>query len=213
MADEEPSLFDSMSQLLNSDLIKTLQDNASAPKVIWPGKFTVKMSTNTVIYNTTIGMRFDSQKNRIWSQVNYTSAIFGDFEAFQIAIFPNDKNVSLKIDDECRWSYVQETSYIYLSLIFNSWSYYTKYIGKDKDGLHEFHLSDYVQSQKMGNITFLFREKEGQSHVELAKVGVQSSTLQMPIMLTVIEPVTERPDLTDKGMQLLLIKYLLFSLS
>lgn len=190
-----------ISQLLNSGILTPQNDNAKGPKVVWPSKFSVKFTTDTMLYNTTVSMKFDCPGNRIWTQLNYTSPFFGGFEAFQLSILPNTKNVTLKIDDECRWANVYDLSYIYLNLIFSSWSYYTKYVGQNKDGLHEFQLIDYIQSQKVGNITFLFKEKSGQNYVELAKVGVQNSKTGVPVMLKVIEPVTERPDMSDKDFQ------------
>mmetsp|Transcript_27172 Transcript_27172/g.31345 ORF Transcript_27172/g.31345 Transcript_27172/m.31345 type:complete len:199 (-) Transcript_27172:205-801(-) len=175
--------------------------NAKPPKVIWPDKFSMKLTTDTYVYNTTIGMKFDSFKNKIWAQVNYTSPIFGGFEAFQLALLPNAKNVSLKIDDECKWAYVYDISYIYLSLIFNSWSYYTNYMGLNAEGLHEFHLIDYIQSQKVGNVTFLFEEAPDKSRVELVQIGVVNPKYKTPLMLKVIELVTERPDMKDEDFQ------------
>eukprot|EP00345_Euplotes_harpa_P016090 CAMPEP_0168336426 /NCGR_PEP_ID=MMETSP0213-20121227/11534_1 /TAXON_ID=151035 /ORGANISM="Euplotes harpa, Strain FSP1.4" /LENGTH=186 /DNA_ID=CAMNT_0008341615 /DNA_START=108 /DNA_END=668 /DNA_ORIENTATION=- len=175
--------------------------NAKPPKVTWPDKFSMKLITDTYVYNTTIGMKFDSFKNKIWAQVNYTSPIFGGFEAFQLALLPNAKNVSLKIDDECKWAYVYDISYIYLSLIFNSWSYYTNYMGLNAEGLHEFHLIDYIQSQKVGNVTFLFEEAPDKSRVELVQIGVVNPKYKTPLMLKVIELVTERPDMKDEDFQ------------
>lgn len=197
---ENEQFLNAFSELLNTDLFKPADLNLKGvPKVVWPKKFSMQMSTNTMIYNTTINMRFDSVKNRIWTQVNYTSPIFGNYEAFQMSVFPNDRNVSLKIDDECRWTNVYESAYIYLNLIFNSWSYYTKYIGINSDNLHEFHIIDYIKSQRMGNITFLFKEFEGKDVLQLAFVGVSSKSLPTPLLMTVIEPPTERPEFTDKG--------------
>ena len=204
---EQPNIMDSLSQILNSGLLNPDSLNARGPKVVWPSKFSVKFSTDTMLYNTTISMKFDSPGNRIWTQLNYTSPIFGGFEAFQMAILPNTKNVTLKIDDECRWAYVYDVSYIYLNLIFTSWPLYTKYIGQDKEGLHEFQLFDFIQSEKVGNITFLFKEKTGKNDLELVKVGAKNSKTGIPLMLKVIEPVTDRPDMSDKDFQFGEIKW------
>lgn len=195
---DEQQLLDSLSSILNSDFLKGANGD-DAPKVIWPSKFSMTVSSNSIIYNTTVGMKFDTPKNRIWTQVNYTSPIFGDYEAFQMSLFPSNKNVSLKIDDECKWASVSDISYIYLNLIFSSWSYYTKYNGKTEEGLHEFRVIDAVQKQKVGNITFLFQEVSGQEHVQLIKMGVQSDSLPTPLMLDVIKPVTDQPDMSDEG--------------
>ena len=95
--DDEQKLMDSLSILLESDLLKGSTQNGDAPKVIWPDKFSMKIGTETTLYNASIGLKFDVKKNRMWSQVNYTSPIFGDFEAFQIVLVPGSKNASLKI--------------------------------------------------------------------------------------------------------------------
>jgi hypothetical protein len=95
--DDEKKLMDSLSIILKSDLLKGSGPNADAPKVIWPDKFSMKMETETTLYNASIRLKFDVKKNKMWSQLNYTSPIFGDFEAFQVALFPGSKNASLKI--------------------------------------------------------------------------------------------------------------------
>lgn len=170
---------------------------AETPKVVWPKQFTMGATTDTLIYNTTMRFKFDSAGNRIWTQVNYTSVLFGNFEAFQMSIFANDKNVSLKIDDECKWGNVYEVAYIYLNLIFNSWSYYTKYNGRTEEGLHIFQLIDYVQPSKNAKVVFLFADSKESDHVELSQIAINSSSYDHPISLKIVEKVTES-SFTDK---------------
>ena len=143
-----------------------------------------------MLYNVTVDMKIDVTNNKVWSQVNYTSPFFGTDELMQLALLPNDKNVSLKINDECKWAKVNDVSYIYLRLIFNSWNYYTKYIGLNDDGLHEYHLIDIIQKTKVGNLTFLFEDMGEESPVELVKIGITSSSLGQ-LWLNLTKRVTE----------------------
>ena len=193
--DVEGSGFDLLNLLssqLNSDMFVGSSENADAPKVVWPSKFSVKFTTDKeLLYNVTAAMRIDSPNNKLWTQLNYTSPFFGTDEAFQLAMFPGKKNVSLKIDDECRWAYVNDIRYLYLNLIFNSWSLYTEYKGRNEDNLHIFQLSQYIQKLKVANLTFLFKDMGEGEPVQLEKVGVTSSSLGV-FYLRVIEPVTEQ---------------------
>ena len=153
------------------------------------------MTTDTAIYNTTLDFKIDWEKNRVWSQTNYTSPIWGNYEAFQIALFPKNKNGTLKITDECRWTYIKD---IYLNLIFSSWDYYTKYKGIDDEGLHVFSLIDYIQKKKTGNITFHFQDKGEGNPAELVKIGLPENKLGISLALIVIEPPT-KTNFVDEG--------------
>mmetsp|Transcript_8524 Transcript_8524/g.7545 ORF Transcript_8524/g.7545 Transcript_8524/m.7545 type:complete len:293 (+) Transcript_8524:23-901(+) len=186
---EDPDIFDSVSEILKSGFLNT--DNTDAPKVEWPKQFKMKMTTNTSLYNTTLDFKFDSQKNRIWTQVNYTSPIWGSEEAFQLALFPTSKNTSLKVSDECRWAKVKDIGSIYLNLIFSSWGYYTKYQGTNEEGQHVFNLIDYIQKHKTGNVTLFFNDKGEGNPVELAKVTLLNEKLGVPMSVEVLEPPTE----------------------
>lgn len=184
-------MMNTFGMLLQSGMFNEEGSNLNAPKVIWPKSFTMKLSTDIkMIYNITIDLKVDAVKNRIWSQLNYTSPFFGTDEAFQLAIHSGNKNVSLKIADECKWAKVNDVSYLYLSFLFNYWNYLTKYVGKTADGYHEFRFINLIQFLKVANITFLFKD-EGKSSVQLAKIGVTSKSLGS-YFVDVSEPVTEK---------------------
>ena len=196
---EDADIFESVSEILKSGFLQA--DDNKGPKVEWPKQFTMEMTTNTSIYNTTLDFKFDSTKDRIWTRVNYTSPIWGNDEAFQLSLFTKTKNASLKITDECRWAKVKEVGNIYLSLIFYSWSYYTKYNGVNDEGLHVFNLIDYIQEQKTGNVTFFFKDKGEGNPVELRRISILNKRLGIPLSIEVIEPPTETT-FTDKGERL-----------
>ena len=93
---------------------------------------------------------------------------------FATGIHPGQKNVSLKIDDECRWTKVTEmSSLISVNLVFSQFNSVTDYKGTDADGLHIFVIKPMLNPTKM-DITFLFSETN--KSLSLAKLGVKSDT-------------------------------------
>lgn len=200
--EQDHSMFDSLSEMLAEGFLNN--DNADAPKVEFPSEFTMRVITDTAIYNSSVSMRIDSQKNRIWTKADYTSPLWGDYEAFQMALFPSTKIASLKINDECRSSVVKDIGYLYLNLILKSWGYYTKYDGLDDEGLHQFEFIKSVQKTAK-NVTFHFKDMGQGKHVQLAKIKLNPAGL----VLTVAEPPTEAT-FQDSGMFIITLFRLCF---